>query len=66
MKHGWKNIFGDLRVHVVTGGLIDDEQGCFKVGRGYVDHIFTLKQKVRKHKRKYVDVCEFCRFGDGV
>ena len=31
-------------VRRVTGGLIEDEQGDFRVGRGYVDQIFTLKQ----------------------
>ena len=28
----------------MTGGLIDDEQGGFKEGRGCVNQIFTLKQ----------------------
>ena len=28
----------------VTGGLIDDEQGGFRVGRECVNQIFTLKQ----------------------
>ena len=32
------------RVHKVTEGLIDDEQGKFRAGRGCVDQIFTLKQ----------------------
>ena len=32
------------RVHRVTGGLVDDEQIGFRVGRGYVDQIFILKQ----------------------
>ena len=32
------------RVHRVTGGLIDDEQGDFRVGRGCIDQIFTLQQ----------------------
>ena len=31
------------RVCRVTGGLIDDEQGGFRDGRGCVDQIFTLK-----------------------
>ena len=31
------------RVYRVTKGLIDDEQGCFRSWRGYVDQIFTLK-----------------------
>ena len=36
------------RVHKVTKDLIDDEQGGFKVGRGCVDQIFTLKQIGKK------------------
>ena len=32
------------RVCSVTGGLIDNEQGGFRVGRGYVDQIFTVIQ----------------------
>ena len=32
----------------VTGGLIDDEHGDFRAGRGYVDQIFTLIQKDEK------------------
>ena len=42
------------RVRTATGALIDDEQGGFRAGRGYVDQIFTLKQigeKARKKKR---------------
>ena len=38
----------------VIGGLIDDEQGGFRVGRGCVDQIFTPKQigeKAREKKR---------------
>ena len=31
------------RDHKVTEGLIDDEQGEFRAGRGCVDQIFTLK-----------------------
>ena len=33
------------RVHVVTGGLIDDEQGGFRVGKGRVDQIFTPQSR---------------------
>ena len=43
------------RVRRVTGGLIDDEQGRFRAGRGYVDQIFTLKQigkEAREKKRR--------------
>ena len=32
------------RVHKMTEGLIDDEQGVFRAGRGCLDQIFTLKQ----------------------
>ena len=32
------------RVHRVTLGLIGDEQGRFRAGRGCVDQIFTLRQ----------------------
>ena len=32
------------RVHRLTGSLFDDEQGCFRAGRGCVNQIFTLKQ----------------------
>ena len=43
------------RVRRVTEGLIDDKQGGFRSGKGYVDQIFTLTQigeKVLKKKRK--------------
>ena len=30
-------------VRRVTGGLIDDQKGGFRAGRGCVDQIFTLK-----------------------
>ena len=39
------NIYAGIlveRVRSVTWGLIDDEQGFFRPGRGYVDQIFTL------------------------
>ena len=42
------------RVHKMTEGLIDDDQGGFRVGWGCVDLIFTLKQvgeKARERKR---------------
>ena len=38
----------------MTYGLIDDERGGFRAGRGFVDHIFTLKQigeRAREKKR---------------
>ena len=44
---------GILIVRRVTGDLIYDEQGDFREGRGFVDHIFTLKQvgeKIREEK----------------
>ena len=40
------------RVHIVTGGLIDDAQGGFRVGRVGVYHIFTLKNIVEKAREK--------------
>ena len=43
------------RVRRVTGGLIDDEQGDFRAGKGCVGQIFTLKQiggKAREKKRR--------------
>ena len=43
------------RVRKVTEGLIDDEQGGFRAGRGCVDQICTLKQigeKARERKRR--------------
>ena len=47
------------RVRKVIEGLIDDEQGDLRAGRGCVDQIFTLKQigkKSREKKRRvYVD-----------
>ena len=43
----------------MTGGLIDDDQGGFRAGKGCVDQIFSLKQigeKAREKKRRvYVD-----------
>ena len=44
---GVSKIYADIlvdRVRSVTRGLIYDEQGGFRVGRGYVDQIFTLIQ----------------------
>ena len=40
-------IYADIlvdRVRSVTGGLVDDEQGGFRAGKGYIDQIFTLVQ----------------------
>ena len=42
------------RVHRVTGGLIDDDQGGFRAGRGYVYQIFTLKQERRNAEYMWV------------
>ena len=33
-----------VTVRKVTEGLIDDEQGVFRAGRGCVEQIFLLKQ----------------------
>ena len=44
-------IYGEIlvdRICRVIGGLIDDEQGGFRVGRGSIDKIFTLKQMLEK------------------
>ena len=51
------NIYADILVHrvrSVTGGLIDDKQGGFRAGRGYVDQIFTLIQIDEKAREKNV------------
>ena len=40
------------RVHRVTGGLIDDEQGEFRAGRECIDQIFTLKQIGERAREK--------------
>ena len=37
----------------VTGGLIDDEEGGFREGRGCVDEIFTIKQISEKKRSVY-------------
>ena len=37
----------------VTEGLIDDDQGGFKAGKGYVYQIFTLKKIGEKPQEKY-------------
>ena len=44
-------ILGDT-IRRVTGGLIDEEQGGFREGRGCVDQIFTLKQIGEKGLQK--------------
>ena len=50
----------------MSGGLIDDEQGSFKAGRGCLDQIFTLKQIGEKAREKKRSVCGFYRFAEGV
>ena len=40
------------RVRKVTDGLIDDEQGGFRAGRGCGEHIFILKQIGEKASEK--------------
>ena len=40
------------RVRRVTGGLVDDMQGGFRVERGYVGQIFMLKQIGEKAREK--------------
>ena len=39
-------------VRRVTGGLIGDEQGGFRAGRGCIDQIFTLKHIGEKAREK--------------
>ena len=50
------------RVCRVNGGLIDDEQGSFRAGKGCVDQIFTLKrigEKAKEKKRRlYVGIID--------
>ena len=36
----------------MAGGLIDDEQGCFRAVRVCVDQVFTLKQIGEKAREK--------------
>ena len=58
MLSGVEKIYnGNLidRVRKATEGLIDDEQGWFREGRGCVDQIFILKhigEKARGSKRR--------------
>src|SRR5678815_125238 len=40
------------RVRRVTEGVIGEEQGVFRSGRGCVDQIFTLKQLIEKIRAK--------------
>ena len=50
------------RVHRVTDGLTDGEQGGFRSGRGCVDQIFPRKQIDEKTKEE----CEFYGSGEGI
>ena len=43
------------RVHKMTEGLIDDEQGVVRAGRGCVGQNFTLKQIGEKAQEKNVE-----------
>ena len=54
------------RVCKVTGCLIDDEQGGFRVGREYVDQIITVKQIGEKAQEIKPSVCGFYRFEEGI
>ena len=55
------------RVHRVTGGLIDDEQGGFRMGKRCVNQIFTLKQVDEKEKEKKMQsIFRFYRFGEAI
>ena len=42
-----------VKVRTVTERLIDDEQGCFNIGRRCVSQIFTWKHLGEKVKRGY-------------
>ena len=46
----------------MTEGLIDDEHGGFRAGRGCVDQSFTLKRIGEKAREKKRSVCGFHRF----
>ena len=47
-----RKIYPGILVRKVIEGLIDDDQGGFKAGRGCVGQIFTLKQIDEKAKGK--------------
>ena len=55
-------IYAGILVGRVTEGLIDDDQGSFRAGRGCVDQIFILKQIGEKK----CNVCGFYRFGGSI
>ena len=50
----------------MIGGLINDERGGFRAGRGCVDQMFTLKQIGEKEREKKRSGCRFHRFGEGI
>ena len=50
----------------MTEGLIDDEQGGFRAGRGCVDQVFTLKQISEKARGKKCSVYGFYRPGKAI
>ena len=52
------------RIRRVTEGLINDEQGGFRAGRGCVDQFLTLKQIGEKAIEKKRSICGFHRFGE--
>ena len=50
----------------MTGGLTDDKQGGFRMGRGCIDQIFKLTHIGEKTTEKKCSVRRFHRFGEGV
>ena len=54
------------RVRRVTEGLIDDDQGGFRAGKGCVDQIFTVEQIGEKAREKTKSIYEFYIFREGV
>ena len=61
----YKGILVDRALRV-TRGMIDDEQGGFRAGRGCVSQMFTLNQVGEKAREKKRSICGFYRFGKGV
>ena len=54
------------KVHRMTEGLIENEQGGFGAGSGCVGQILTLKQIDEKARVKKLSVCEIYGFKEGV
>ena len=50
----------------MTGGLIDEKNGGFRVGREFVDKMFTLKKLGEKALEKKRSGREFHGSGEGV